>query len=342
MSEPPSVTVALVCRNERDYIEQSLANLQHQQGMAGSYEIIVADGCSDDGTTEIVEAVARSDSRIRLIRNDGQIVPTGLNASIVAARGDIFVRADAHAEYAPDYVSNCVNALLASGADNVGGPQRTRAKGYFQAANAAAFRSPFSVGGARFHDPAFEGDVDTVVFGCWWRKRLIELGMFDEQLVRNQDDELNYRIRRAGGRIWQTPRIEAWYYPRANPGGLFWQYFQYGYWKVRLLRKHKVPTSMRQLAPVVALFLAAFLGLASIFSQAAFAILVALLGAYMICSVLASVQAAWRARRWSLLPVLPIVFGLYHLGYGLGYATGLYDACIGQDALRATASKLTK
>lgn len=342
MSEPPSVTVALVCRNERDYIEQCLANLQQQRGIAGSYEIIVADGCSDDGTAEIVESVARSDSRIRLICNDGRIVPTGLNASVVSARGDIFVRADAHVEYAPDYVSNCVSALMASGADNVGGPPRTRAKGYFQAANAAAFHSPFSVGGARFHDPAFEGDVDTVAFGCWWRRRLIELGMFDEQLVRNQDDDLNYRIRRAGGRIWQTPKIEAWYYPRGTPGALYRQYFQYGYWKVRLLRKHRAPTSMRQLVPVVALVLAVMLGVSSTFSRTARVVLGALVGTYVICSVLASAQAAWRVRRWSLLPVLPVVFALYHLGYGLGYATGLYDAVMGRGRARAAASNLTR
>lgn len=338
----PAVSVVLVCRNERDFVEHCLENLRRQVSVPDFYEIIVADGCSDDGTADIVKGIAQGDNRIRLVENPQKIVPTGLNAGIIAARGNIIVRADAHAEYAPDYVAQCVEALLASGADNVGGPARTRAKSYFQAANSAAYHSPFSVGGARFHDTAFEGFVDTVPFGCWWKSRLLEIGLFDEALVRNQDDDLNYRIRRAGGRIWQTPKIALWYYPRKSPGSLFRQYLQYGYWKVRLLRKYRTPTTFRQLAPVSALAALVSLLVASIFSHAAFIALVVLVGSYIVISMFASLRAASSVGRWDLLFVLPFVFSVYHLSYGLGFAAGLFEAVTGRASHREAASRLTR
>jgi succinoglycan biosynthesis protein ExoA len=338
----PGVSVILVCRNERAYIRRCIENLQQQTGVPSFYEIIIADGCSDDGTAEIVRNLAHNDERIRVVENSGRIVPTGLNAGICIARGAIIVRADAHAEYSLDYVSACVQALRMSGADNVGGPPRTLATTYFQAANAAAFHSPFSAGGARFHDPSFEGFVDTVQFGCWWRDRLLALGLFDESLVRNQDDELNFRIHQSGGRIWQTPSIVSWYYPRRTPGSLFRQYFQYGYWKVRVMRKHRMPTTLRQLVPVSALAAALVLAALAPISSVARLALAACAGAYVMLSLLASLLAARAARRWDIAPVLPVVFGIYHLSYALGFCVGLYDALTFGDRIREAASRLTR
>src|SRR5262249_41018531 len=155
----------------------------------------------------------------------------GLNQAILAAQGEIIVRIDAHTEYAGDYITQCVQVLEETGADNAGGAWRTKADGFIAQAIALAFHSPFSAGGARSHDVDYEGCVDTVIYGCWRRQRLVELGMFDEELARNQDDELNLRITRNGGKIWQSSRIRSWYRPRASLMALLRQYSQYGYWK---------------------------------------------------------------------------------------------------------------
>ena len=177
------------------------------QDLAGiDWEVIVADGMSDDGTRAILDRYARREPRIRVLDNPARAVPAGLNAAIRAARGEIILRMDAHTAYAPDYVRRCLDALQATGAANVGGPARTKPRGYWGRAIAAAYHSPVACGGARFHDPNYEGWADTVPYGCWRKSTLLEIGLFDETLVRNQDDELNLRLCRAGGRVWQSRR----------------------------------------------------------------------------------------------------------------------------------------
>jgi GT2 family glycosyltransferase len=186
---------------------------------------------------------------VRTIDNPRRVVSPGLNAAIRAARGAIVIRMDAHTSYAPDYCRRCVAELERTGADNVGGPARTRTQGTRARAFAAAYHSPFSTG-ARFHDENYEGWIDTVPYGCWRKETLERLGLFDETLVRNQDDELNLRLIRAGGKIWQSPDIVSWYSPRATLTALFLQYFQYGFWKAAVVRKHRLPGSWRHLVPV--------------------------------------------------------------------------------------------
>ena len=178
------------------------------------WEVIVADGMSDDGTRAILTEYSLREPRIRVIDNPGCISSIGLNAAVVAARGEIVIRMDAHTEYASDYVRQCVAVLAETGADNVGGAARTKATGLMPTAIAAAYRSPFSTGGARFHDERYEGPVDTVTYGCWKKSTLLRLGLFDKTLVRNQDDELNLRLIRAGGTVWQSRRIALVFAPQ--------------------------------------------------------------------------------------------------------------------------------
>src|SRR5690606_4959122 len=131
----------------------------------GGIEVIVADGMSDDGTREVLAEIAASHPEVRVIDNPGRIVSKGLNLAIAAARGAVIVRMDVHCEYAPDYVLECLRALEASGADNVGGPCVAVGRGYIGRAIAAAFHSAFCVGGARWHRTDYEGPVDTICFG---------------------------------------------------------------------------------------------------------------------------------------------------------------------------------
>jgi hypothetical protein len=279
----------------------------------------------------MLERIQAGDARIRWIRNPSGIVSTGLNSAIRQARSQIIVRMDVHTVYAKDYLRNCVRVLRERNCMNVGGAWRARGQGLMGEAIAAAFQSRFGAGGASSRNVQHEGDVETVYLGCWWKKDLEELGLFDETLVRNQDDELNLRIVRSGGRIWQSPAIVSWYTPRSNLRNLFQQYFQYGYWKVPVIRKHKMPASWRHLVPgsfALALLGLPLLGLGCRFlwgSEPAKNVLtlwLAMLAAYAALAMMASVSSA-RKHGWKLLPVLPAVFATYHVSYGLGFLAGL-------------------
>lgn len=313
------VSIVVPCRNElghiRIFIESVLA-----QNLPGdvALEILIADGMSDDGTREILDQYAEIHPSIRIVSNPARIVSCGLNRLIALAAGDTIIRMDVHARYASDYVAQCLETLEKTGADNVGGPARTEARGYLQQAISAAYHSSFACGGARFHDTEYEGYVDTVTFGCWRKEAFNRFGLFDEAQIRNQDDEHNLRLSLAGGRIFQSPHIKCWYAPRSSLAALFRQYNQYGYWKVRLIRKHGRPASVRHLVPVAFVGTLALLGIAAPFSGRAAEGLALVLAVYMLCSLIASVGICL-GRRIKLLPVMPLVLATYHLSYGLGF-----------------------
>jgi len=325
------VTIIVACRNEIKHIRGFLNSILSQDMAGICWEAIIADGMSEDGTREVVEEYSFLHPQLRFIANPGRIVSTGLNRAIQAARGEIIIRMDAHTTYASDYCQRCFVELMRTGADNVGGPARTRAAGMRARAVAAAYHSKFSTGGAKFHDANYEGWVDTVAYGCWRKSTLDRMGGFDEALVRNQDDELNLRLTRAGGKIWQTPAIVSWYSPRPTLTSLFRQYFQYGFWKVAVIRKHRLPGSWRHVVPicfvlanlilVLAVLLTGALGWLQWFDVSA-AIWLAILTMYAVACMTASVFAA-RRHGLVILPYLPVVFAVYHFSYGAGFLAGL-------------------
>jgi succinoglycan biosynthesis protein ExoA len=350
MSSNPQVSIVAACRNESRHIRGFLESLLAQEMAGIEWEAVIADGMSNDGTREVLLDACRRHRQVRLIDNPGLIVSTGLNRAIGMACGEIIVRMDAHTRYAPDYVRRCLETLQQTGADNVGGPARTQARGARARAIATAFHSKFSTGGGKFHDENYEGWVDTVPYGCWRKSTLDELGLFDESLVRNQDDELNLRLRRAGGRIWQTPAIVSWYSPRATLAGLFQQYFQYGFWKVAVIRKHRLPGSWRHLVPCAFVASNILLGaivaaaVASEFGYAANWSALAWLGiilCYCAASLTASVAAAARGG-WAGLAYLPAAFLAYHVGYGLGFLIGMLTIRRGRPAPRWNGALVTR
>jgi len=324
---PTTVSVVMACRNEIRHIRECLDSLLEQEWGDLDWEAVVADGMSDDGTREALAEYCARNPRVRWIDNPGKIVSTGLNAAIRLARGSVIIRMDAHTLYDPSYCRRCVVTLLRTNASNAGGPARTRAQSVRQRAVAAAYHSPFSTGGARFHQAGYRGWVDTVPYGCWHKETLVELGLFDESLIRNQDDELNLRLLRQGGKIWQDPDIKSWYSPRGDLKSLFRQYFQYGYWKVPVLRKHRLPGSWRHLVPVA--FVGGNLALPAVWA-APLGAWSSLAGwtwlgcgaAYAAVIGFASMQAA-RRNGWDLLPFLPAAFATFHFSYGLGMMSGL-------------------
>jgi glycosyltransferase involved in cell wall biosynthesis len=326
-SVKPVVSIVVPCRNERDQIETAIQSILAQEPPPGEFEVIVADGMSDDGTRSILLKLAKENSRLRIVDNPAGTVSTGLNAAIREAKGSVIMRMDAHTGYARDYVRNCLEVLKRTGADNVGGAWVARGMGIIGSAIASAFQSPFSFGGTRGHNPNYEGTVETVYLGCWPRSVFDRIGLFDEELVRNQDDEFNLRLTRSGGKIWQSPAIKSWYIPRTSLYGLFRQYMQYGYWKVRVIQKHRLPASVRHLIPggfvlsFILLFVASFKW--SLASQS----WIALASAYSACNITASCATAAR-HGWKLLPVLPAVFACYHFAYGYGFLRGAWDFVI--------------
>ena len=343
-SAAPAVSIILPCRNEVEYIDTCLRCILDQENLPDDmqFEVIVADGMSDDGTREIIRKLADGDSRLRMIDNPKRITPTALNLAIEAARGEIIVRMDAHNKYAPDYVRECVIAIRETGADNVGGPARAVSNGTkSHRAICAAYHCPFSSGGASFHDPDYEGYVDTIFFGCWKKETLINLGMFDEELVRNQDDELNFRIIQGGGRLWQTPKIKTWYSPRSTLATVFRQYAQYGYWKVRVIQKRKRPAKPRHLVPVFFVMGLAFGWIPGLFHWSLLIPYVAGVVLYLTVSVAFSVRVA-RTAGWDLLPLLPPVFFAHHAGYGIGFTKGIIDFAIMRREASAGMTTLTR
>ena len=319
----PFVSVVMPVRNEAGFITRSLGAVLAQDYPPGRMEVIVADGMSEDGTRDLVRAAAERDRRIRLVDNRGRIAPTALNAALSAARGHIVVRVDGHCEIAPDYVSRCVVHLSGGGADGVGGPLETIGETPVAQVIALAMSSGFGVGGAPFRTrKGWSGLVDTVAFPAYTRAAVALAGPFDEELVRNQDDEYNYRLRSRGARILLAADVRARYYSRGTLGSLFLQYFQYGLWKVRVLQKHPRQMSSRQFVPPV--FAASLLAcaLASPISVWARIGLLGITIAYAVANLVASVLTAPRGSFPGVL-LLPVVFATLHVSYGFGFLSGL-------------------
>lgn len=324
MSDLPLVTLIMPIRNEASFIARSLGAALAQDYPHNRMEVLIADGMSSDETRSVINRVAAAyaDVSVTVLDNPGRIVPTGMNVALAQARGEVIVRVDGHTIIEADYVQECVAALKRSGADNVGGRMDAVSTGRFGQAVALATSSPFGVGGARFHYSDLEEWVDTVYMGTWPRSVFERVGLFDEELVRNQDDEFNYRLLSRGGRILLSPRIKSRYYNRSTLRALWRQYFQYGYWKVRVMQKHPGQMRRRQFVPplfVAVLLLTLLVAPFSVVSKWMFSFVA---GSYMLANLGASVITAWKGD-WRLLPLLPIVYATLHLAYGFGFLVGL-------------------
>jgi glycosyltransferase involved in cell wall biosynthesis/SAM-dependent methyltransferase len=310
--------------NEAAHIDTLVADIAAQD-FDGGVELLVADGGSTDGSVaRLVEATERHGVDLRVFDNPARFVSHGLNLCIAAARGDLIVRVDCHSRYPADYLTRCATASTETGAANVGGIFIPVGRTEMERAVACAMDSPF--GGVHWsrHAPAVgRVEVDTVPYGAFRPDAFRRVGLFDESLVRNQDDEFNLRLRRAGEKIVLDPTIRIFYTPRGSLGGVFRQYFQYGRWKAPVMRRHGQATSARSLAPgVFVTSLVLLTGLAPFVRRAP--LLLALeLGAYETGSLVAGV-ASVRSRReqWRLLPRVMAVFPAFHLAHGAGMVSG--------------------
>lgn len=321
MSAWPLVSVVIPMRNEAETIEALLDSVLAQDYPAECLEVLVVDGASSDDSARRVARRAARDPRVRLLENPRRIVPTALNIAIRAARGEIICRIDGHTRVAPDYVRIGVETLRRTGADNVGGRMDAVGGGWFGDAVADATASRVGVG-SYFHFGTEEREVDTVYLGMWPRAVFARVGLFDEELVRNQDDEFNYRLRKAGGRIVLNPAMRSWYQNRTDVAHLVRQYYQYGQWKVRVLQKHPRQMSWRHFVPPA--FVAGLLGLAAAATVSAVAawLLRAVSSIYLI-AVLAAAVAASRHRGLRGVLATGLAFVCLHGSWGTGFLSGL-------------------
>src|SRR5947208_10254810 len=225
---PPAVTIAMPAFNEERYIEACIASVQAQDYPRELIEILIADGRSTDRTREIAARLAAEDDRIKLVDNPARLQAAGLGRLVKHAHGDVIVRMDVHCEYAPDYVRKCVETLERTGADNVGGAQRAKARTFFQRALCAALASPLGVGGAKYRSADAEGFVDTVFLGAFRRRVFETVGLWDPGAITNEDAELNQRILDSGGQVYLSRDIVVHYFPRDSFRSLAKQYFRYG------------------------------------------------------------------------------------------------------------------
>ena len=319
MTEPlPLLSVVIPMRNEGKSITHCLDSVLAQDYPAERLEVIVVDGESTDDSLAVLRGYG---PRISVLCNPARIVPTAMNIGIRAARGEIIARVDAHTVLAPDYMRIGVETLQRTAADNVGGPMHSVGGGPWGDAVALAMASRFGIG-AYFHFASTDREVDTVYMGMYPRRVLEHIGLFDEELVRNQDDELNYRLRKAGGRIFLTTRMQSRYQNRQSLRTLGRQFFQYGLWKVRVLQKHPRQMSVRQFVPpllVAAVIVAAAM---SIWSTAGVWLLAAVLGAYAVAVSLAGALTAG-ARGAAMWARLVATFATMHVSWGTGFLLGL-------------------
>jgi glycosyltransferase involved in cell wall biosynthesis len=336
-----TITAIVPCRNERESIERCVHSILGQELCDRGIEVIVVDGLSDDGTPAILNRLALEYPSLKVLTNPKRTMPAGVNIGIQAARGRYIAIMGAHNRYAPDYLRQSVQVLEETNADNVGGGMICEGRSHVQRAIALAHHSKFSVGGASWHNPNYEGPADTVFGGVYRREVFEQIGLFDEELVRNQDDEFNLRLIQRGGRIWHSPRIRSWYSPRQKLTALFRQYVQYGYWRVRVIQKRKAVVLPRQFVPGMFVFLLLVLPLVGRWWRVAGWAWVALVLSCLACSVLVSVTIADR-EGWRFLCTLPVVFACYRIGYGVGTLRGVVDFVLLKRAPVQFYSQLTR
>ncbi len=244
----PGVSYVMPVLNEEGYLDEAVRTILAQD-YVGEKEIVLALGPSTDRSTEIAERIAAADPRVRLVANPQRDIPIGLNRAIAASTHPVVVRVDAHSTLTPDYTTRGIEALHEVSAANVGGVMRAAGRGRVQRAIAAAYNSPYGLGGGAYHGDGTPGPAESAYLGIFRREALEAVGGYDEGIRRGEDWELNLRIRRAGGLVWFAPALGVTYWPRASLGDLAKQFFATGAWRAVLVRRSPRDTPWRFFVP---------------------------------------------------------------------------------------------
>jgi len=333
---PPRVSVIVPCRNEQGFIRRCLESILASGYPLDRMEVLVADACSTDGTRDEIGAILSRHANVRLIDNPDLSTPAALNRMVRRASGEFIIRFDGHSEMPRNYISTCLDLLETTGAWGVGGmcvPVRRNRSAMARAISVVTSHW-FGVGGSRFRSRGGEGPADTVLFGAYPRHVFDTVGLFDERLNRNQDNEFNARIRKNGGQVWLSPRLFVRYYNKGTLASLMKQGFTTGKWNLLTLILAPYAVAFRHVAPglfVSGIILASALVLLGVAAGLPFLV---------VCGLMVPVPyvAVWLILSFYMLCVrppdesvrIPWVFLAYHTSYGAGVLFGAFAVALGR------------
>ena len=323
MPDQPFVSIIIPCYNEEATIRKLLEALRSQTYSLAKLEVVISDGFSTDRTREVIAEFQKehADISVRVVDNKARTIPSGVNQAIRESRGGIIVRLDAHSMPIPEYVESCVAAHQSGKGDNVGGVWEIHPGADTWIAESISFAAahPLGVGDAMYRLNAKPGAVDTVPFGSFRRELIDRIGAFDETLLSNEDYEFNTRVRESGGVVWLDPSIRSVYFSRSTLGKLASQYWRYGFWKLKMLKRYPHTLRWRQaLPPVFVFFLLALIVLSLGVVYARYLLILQLL-IYFLALGLAGLRLAMKTRKGFLVIGLPLAISTMHISWGAGF-----------------------
>jgi glycosyltransferase involved in cell wall biosynthesis len=318
----PKVSVIVPCYNEQSTIRLLLEALHEQTYPRARMEVLISDGLSTDSTRQVIAAFQKDHPAlsIRVVDNERRSIPAALNRAIEAACGEIILRLDGHSQPYPDYVERCVSSLQEGRGANIGGIWEIQpgADTWIARSIAAAAAHPLGVGDALYRHARYAAEVDTVPFGSFRRTLVDQIGFFDETLLTNEDYEFNARVRKSGGKVWLDPAIRSVYFARSTVLELIRQYWRYGFWKWRMLRRYPDTVRWRQALPPLFVLSLLSLAIASLFIPFVAVLLAGELVLYFSILILAGLQAAFHRRHAYLIAGLPLAIAAMHISWGSG------------------------
>ncbi len=326
------ISVIVPCYNEEKTIGLLLEAVYRQSYPRSEIEVVIADGLSSDRTRAVILEYqsAHPDLPIQVVENPRRGIPSALNAAIRASKGEVIVRLDAHSVPAVDYLARCMNDLEAGCGDNVGGVWQIKPGGesWMARSIACAAANPLGVGDALYRYATRPAEVDTVPFGAFRRSTVEKVGLFDETLLTNEDYEFNTRIRNSGGKVWLDPAIRSVYFARSSLPALSRQYFRYGYWKYRMLRRYPQTLRWRQgLPPTFVASLILLAGLSLFWSLARLALAIEV-GLYLLVMIVAGIHLALKNKDAGLIFGIPLSILAMHLSWGWGFLVSMVQSIL--------------
>lgn len=337
----PFVSLIIPTFNEEKYIGNILEQMLQQDYPFSKMEILVADGNSKDKTQEIVKKYSGENPQIRLLINEKQYVPFALNLGIKESKGEYILILGAHSSYPKNYISALINASISLDADNVGGLCIGKAPDnqVRSIAIAAALASPFGVGNSLFRIGVNKiTKVDTVTFGCYKRSVFDKIGLFDEELLRNQDDELNARLIKHKGSIYLLPDISVTYFTRNSIQSVLKMFYQYGFFKPLVSLKIGKPTTVRQLIPFLFVSFILVSLIAGIWIHKYWYLLGAVMLLHTCMGIYFSIRIVSMQKNPKLILYLPWLFFLLQFSYGWGYIRGILKFIVLGQRIKAVGS----
>lgn len=334
--ELPSVSIIISCRDEEKFIGKCLDSIIQQTYPNDRLEVLVVDGMSSDRTKEVVEEYIQTHPFIRLLENPHKLTPFAMNIGIMNSKGDVIVLVNAHSLLDKDFLKNSILCLNRTGADAVGGMLESINEKSSSIAKAIpiATDSIFGAGGKRYRNRLEEGFVRDTLPYCAYRRDLIDkIGWIDEDLIRDQDEEFNYRILKNRGKIYYTPRIKSYLYIRPDFRRLWKQHFQYGYFKPLVVQKAGGIFTWRQTIPSIFVGSLFITGLFSFFIRYSRWGFLVIFGSYIGVNLLFSLILSIK-EDFKLFPFIAISFTTLHVSYGVGYIKGIFDFIISKRHLK--------